>query len=123
MFRTRFGITDDEVESRVAARLKRQEILTREHPPAVWVILDEWVLLRPVGGQPVMLEQVNCLIEAAQRPSVVLQIIPASAGAHTGLNAGGFALADFADSVSSATRKARYEDNRSEMSKTYRLWT
>jgi len=31
---------------------------------------------------------------------VVLQIIPASAGAHEGLNGGGFALADFADSPS-----------------------
>ncbi len=44
-----------------------------------------------------MLEQLNRLIETAQRPTVVLQIIPVSTGAHTGLNAGGFALADFDD--------------------------
>ncbi len=100
VFRTRFGITDDEVESRVAARLKRQEILARDRPPTVWVILDEWVLRRPVGGQSVMLEQVSHLIEMAQRPRVVLQVIPASAGAHEGLYGGGFALADFADSPS-----------------------
>ena len=100
VFRTRFGITDDEVESLVSARLKRQEILTRARPPAVWVILDEWVLRRPVGGQSVMQDQVSHLIEAAQRPTVVLQIIPACAGAHTGLNAGGFALAVFDDSPS-----------------------
>ena len=100
VFRTRFGITDDDVESRVVARLKRQEILARERPPAVWVILDEWMLRRPVGGQSVMLEQVNHLIEAAQRPSLVLQLVPASAGAHEGLYGGGFALADFADAPS-----------------------
>lgn len=97
VFRTEFAITDEVVEARVAARLKRQEILNHDRPPAVWMILDEWVVRRPVGGQAVMLEQVSCLIEAAQRPSVVVQIIPASAGAHTGLNAGGFALADFDD--------------------------
>jgi transcriptional regulator with XRE-family HTH domain len=97
VFHTRFGITDEEVEALVAARMKRQEILTREQPPAVWAILDEWVLRRLVGGQHTMVEQLSRLIEVAQRPGVILQIIPASAGAHTGLNAGGFALADFDD--------------------------
>jgi uncharacterized protein DUF5753 len=97
VFRTRFGITGEEIDARVAARLRRQQILTRDRPPALWVILDEWVLRRPVGGRHVMLEQTERLIEAAQSPSIVIQVIPASTGAHTGLNAGGFALADFED--------------------------
>ena len=68
IFRTRFRITSDEIDERVAARLKRQEILIGDEPAALWVILDEWVLRRPVGGRYVMLEQVKRLIEAARQP-------------------------------------------------------
>ena len=59
IFRTRFGMTSEEIDELVAARLKRQEILAREQPPAFWVIVDEAVLRRPVGGRYVMREQVN----------------------------------------------------------------
>ncbi len=99
IFRTRFRITEEEIEERVSARMKRQEILSRDHPPAVWVILDEWVLRRPVGGRQVMLEQVNRLVEAARQPHIVIEVIPASTGAHEGL-AGAFAIADFEDAPS-----------------------
>jgi Domain of unknown function (DUF5753) len=64
IFRTRFRITAGQIDEQVAARLKRQEILAREDPPALWVILDEWVLRRPVGGRHVMQEQVSRLIAA-----------------------------------------------------------
>lgn len=96
---TRFGLTIDEIEEQVAARLKRQEILAREMPPALWVVLDEWVLRRPVGGSRVMSEQTNRLIEVADRPSIVLQIISASVGAHDGTT-GAFTIADFEDAAS-----------------------
>ncbi len=94
IFRTRFKVTSDQVEDRVAARLKRQEILTRDDPVAFWVMMDEWVLRRPVGGRSVMLEQMNRLAEAAEQAHIVIEIIPASAGAHEGV-AGAFAIADF----------------------------
>jgi transcriptional regulator with XRE-family HTH domain len=102
LFSSRIGVTDDQIDQRVAARLKRQEILARDSPPALWVILDEWVLRRPVGGRHVMLEQVNRLIEAAARPNVVFEVIPAGAGAHEGLYGGGFAIADFKGAASIA---------------------
>ena len=95
VFRARFGITDEEIDEQVAARLKRQEILVRSEPPALWVILDESVLRRPVGGRYVMREQVRHLIEAAQCSHVSIQVISASAGAHRGLWAGAFIIADF----------------------------
>ena len=95
VFRARFGITDEEIDEQVAARLKRQEILVRSEPPALWVILDESVLRRPVGGRYVMREQVRHLIEAAQCPHVSIQVISARAGAHRGLWAGAFIIADF----------------------------
>ena len=44
-----------------------------------------------------MREQVGHLIEMAQRPRVSIQVIASSVGAHRGLWAGGFAIADFED--------------------------
>jgi transcriptional regulator with XRE-family HTH domain len=96
---TRFGITADEIEDEVALRLERQEILVREKPPALWVILDEWLLRRPVGGPDVMLEQIGRLIEAAQQPHISIEIIPVGTGAHTSLG-GAFVIADFANEPS-----------------------
>jgi transcriptional regulator with XRE-family HTH domain len=106
LFRTRIGVTDNEIEELVSARLKRQEILTRPDPPTLWVILDEWVLQRPVGGGHVMLEQINRLIEAAQRPNIVFEVIPSDAGAHDGLYGGGFAIADFQEAPSIAYQES-----------------
>ncbi len=104
LFAARFGITAEEIDAQVAARLKRQEILARDEPPALWVIIDEGVLRRPVGGRHVMVEQVSRLIEAARRPSVRLQVIPATVGAHTGLT-GAFIIADLPGAASAAYRE------------------
>ncbi len=51
---TRMGATREELDDAVAGRMERQRILDREHPPELWVILDEAVLRRPVGGSDVM---------------------------------------------------------------------
>jgi len=105
LYATRVGLTQDDVDGHVAARLKRQEILARENAPMLWVILDEGVLCRPVGGRHVMAEQVSRLIEAAQRPKVVIQVIPASVGAHDGLT-GHFVIAEFEAAESAAYKEA-----------------
>jgi len=105
IFQTRFGVGSEEIEERVAARMRRQEILLRDKPPALWVILDEWVLRRPVGSPHIMLEQVNRLIEAARQPNIAIEIISASVGAHEGLT-GAFAIADFAAAPSVGYREA-----------------
>jgi transcriptional regulator with XRE-family HTH domain len=97
IFQTRFGATEQEIDEQVAARLKRQEILGRDESPALWVIVDESVLRRPVGGRHVMREQVGHLIEAARRPRVSVQVISSAIGVHLGLCAGGFAIADYED--------------------------
>jgi transcriptional regulator with XRE-family HTH domain len=89
--------TDDDVDRLVSARMDRQSILTRDDPPLLWVIIDEGVLTRPVGGAQVMREQIDGLIGAARRPKVMLQVVPLGSGAHPGL-AGQFAIASFDDS-------------------------
>jgi transcriptional regulator with XRE-family HTH domain len=97
---TRVGAIAEELDEAVAARLERQQILDREHPPELWVLLDEAVLRRPVGGPVVMAGQLEYLATAARRPHIVLQVIPLAAGAHEGMRGGAFVLADFADSPS-----------------------
>jgi Domain of unknown function (DUF5753) len=92
---TRMGATREELDDAVAGRVERQRILEREHPPELWVILDEAVLRRPVGGPDVMRDQLACLVEAGQRPNIAIQVIPFGAGAHGGLRGGAFIVADF----------------------------
>jgi transcriptional regulator with XRE-family HTH domain len=96
---TQFGITSKGIEEQVAAKLRRQEILLREKPPILWIIIDEAVLHHPVGGSHVMLEQLNQLIEAARQPYIRIQVIPATTITHEGLN-GPFIIAGFEDEPS-----------------------
>src|SRR5580658_5516000 len=92
---TRMGATPEELEEAVAGRMERQRVLSRQHPPELWVILDEAVLRRPVGGSDVMREQLVRLVEAGWRPNIAIQVVPFGAGAHEGLRGGAFIVADF----------------------------
>ncbi|MCY0961060.1 helix-turn-helix domain-containing protein [Streptomyces sp. H27-H5] len=67
----------------VAARLERQRILTRSCPPALWVVLDEGVLLRQVGGRGVMREQLLYLLSLRDRQWVQIQVLPFVTGEHS----------------------------------------
>ena len=77
--------TAGETSRRVALRLARQELLTRPGAPRYWVVMDETVLRRPVGGQEVMRTQLEHLIDAAGLPNVTIQVIPFAAGWHPAL--------------------------------------
>ncbi|MFI7647137.1 Scr1 family TA system antitoxin-like transcriptional regulator [Micromonospora sp. NPDC049460] len=87
-----------EVDQIVAGRLERQEILCREEPPQLVVVIDEVVLRRPVAGRAVMAEQLAHLAAMAQREHVQIRVIPAEGPWHTGL-AGPFVLARLRDGV------------------------
>lgn len=90
----RLSDTDREIRRRVHVRMARQSLLTQDDPIELWVVLDEAVVSRPVGGDEVMRDQLLRLIEAAQLPNVSLQILPFAAGAHAGMD-GTFAILDF----------------------------
>lgn len=87
-------ITADEVEQRVRVRLSRQSLLHQDDPIDVWVVLDETVVSRPVGGDEVMRDQLKRLVEAADQPNVTIQILPFDVGAHAGMD-GTFTILDF----------------------------
>jgi transcriptional regulator with XRE-family HTH domain len=86
---------------RVAKRMHRQAIYTRETPAPVWLTLDEEILYRPIGGADVMRHQLTFLLEACDRPHVMLNVIPRRTGYHPGLT-GSFTLLGFEDGTSVA---------------------
>ena len=86
--------SDEDIEVRVAARMERQAVLSKEGAPKLWAIMDEAALRRTVGGRDVMRGQIAHLLEARSRPNLAIQVIPFAAGAHPGV-AGAFVLLDF----------------------------
>lgn len=73
------------VEAAVEERMSRQAVLHRIEPPLVWVLLDEGVIDRPLGGAEVMREQLAHLLEVGELPHIVIRVLPRSAGFHPGL--------------------------------------
>lgn len=75
----------EHLEERVAARLERQNRLTGPDRPELWIILDEAVLRRPVGGSAVMRGQLEKLLRMAEEPNITVQVLPFDQGAHGAL--------------------------------------
>lgn len=73
---------DAEVDRRLELRMRRQEILRRARPPALWVVIDEAALRRPIGGAAVMFAQLQHLIDACESPHVTIQVMPFRAEGH-----------------------------------------
>ncbi len=78
-------------------------LLRRQHrifDPArrlrLWVVLDESVLGRVVGGPDVMREQLEHLNALGAEPHITVQLLPYTVGAHPGLS-GQFSILRFAD--------------------------
>lgn len=76
------GVPGEIVERRLELRLRRQQILRRESPPTLHVVLDEAVLHRPVGGPEVMGKQIDHLLELADESTVDIRVVPFSGGIH-----------------------------------------
>ncbi|MDX2545624.1 helix-turn-helix domain-containing protein [Streptomyces sp. WI04-05B] len=76
------------VERHVSLRMARQKLLTREHPPHLWVIIDETVLRRPVSidGQ-VMRDQLDRLLDVSESGHVTIQVAEFMDGPHPGTSA------------------------------------
>ncbi|MFE4218239.1 helix-turn-helix domain-containing protein [Streptomyces sp. NPDC056844] len=76
--------TEDELARRVELRLRRQSLLEREDAPTLWVVMEEAVLHRVVGGPHVMRQQLERLLDVSELAHISLDIVPFAAGAHVG---------------------------------------
>lgn len=101
------GVTDDQVDARLGARLERQGLLTRVDAPAIWFLVDEAALRRCIGSPDVMASQLARLTGVARLPSVTIQVVPNTA--HAGL-VGGFAVTDRAAYIETAVAGQVFED-------------
>ena len=94
---TRVGITADQLDAEVAARIARQAVFDRDKPLEYWAIIDESALRRPVGSREIMREALTHIAQMARRPNIVVLVVPLETGAHQGLNGGPFIIAQFDD--------------------------
>jgi transcriptional regulator with XRE-family HTH domain len=85
-----------EINRRVKLRVARQGVLSKPNPPGLWVVLDEALLRRPIGGLAAMRAQLRHLVEMSQRPNVTIQVVPFRAGGHAAAG-GAFSLLRFAE--------------------------
>jgi transcriptional regulator with XRE-family HTH domain len=89
-------LTDAEVDNLVATRMARAALLTRIAAPQYLAVVHEVALRMLVGSPAVMLRQLRHLLGLAERPNIVLRVLPVSAGANVGLR-GPFMILELAD--------------------------
>lgn len=83
-----------DMERLIEVRLARQDLLGKDEGPRYWAIFDEAVVRRRLGGEEVMREQLERLIDAAARPRTTIQIVPFGASGHAAIT-GPFAVFGF----------------------------
>jgi transcriptional regulator with XRE-family HTH domain len=69
-----------EIERRVEARRLRQQVLRRDPPLQLSVVMDESVLHRQMGEPSVMRQQLEHIIEISQLPNVMVRVLPLNGG-------------------------------------------
>jgi transcriptional regulator with XRE-family HTH domain len=86
----------EDVERQIQVRMERQKRLTAPDAPNLWVVLNEAVIRRTVGGAKVMREQLRRLAEISTLGHVTIQVLGYDAGAHPAMH-GSFTVMQFPD--------------------------
>lgn len=74
--------SDEDIDSRVDMRIRRQQRFTAPGAPRLWAVIDEAVLHRPHGGSEVMRGQIEHLLEVGRRANITLQVATFAMGGH-----------------------------------------
>jgi transcriptional regulator with XRE-family HTH domain len=85
---------EDRVDRQVRIRMERQQQVFAEDPPEMWVILDEAVLRREIGGKRVMAEQLDRLVELSKTMTIL--VVPFAKGGYPG-TLGAMTIFEYAD--------------------------
>jgi transcriptional regulator with XRE-family HTH domain len=86
----------ERVNALVDLRTRRRDLLTSQGAPKFSFVLDESVIHREVGSPATMSQQLQYLANAADLPNVTIQIVPFTAGLHSGMKQS-FELIQFAE--------------------------
>ncbi|MEV7872129.1 helix-turn-helix transcriptional regulator [Streptomyces sp. NPDC088124] len=73
-----------EVELRVAHRMERQQVLSREEPAGFVGYLHEAALRMRFGGDKATRSQLNSLITASEKDNITVRIVPVARGSFPG---------------------------------------
>ncbi len=74
------------VDQIVARLIGRQQQLDDPPRTRLTILLEEQVLHRPIGGRPVMVQQLEFLTRTVERPHVDIRVLPGQWGWHPGLD-------------------------------------
>jgi transcriptional regulator with XRE-family HTH domain len=88
-----FRLPPTELEARVAERMRRQQLLTRDQPPNFSAVIDESVIRRRFGDNSVMRRQLNRLAESSSLANVEVRVLPL--GGYHPIGAGTFIYMQF----------------------------
>jgi transcriptional regulator with XRE-family HTH domain len=94
LWRGMFPGPPGEIDRWAETRLMRQQVLTRDPPLELSVIIEESVLSRRFGDRAVMRQQLEHIVEAAEPPNVEVRIYPLN-GEHPSLATGAFSYMRF----------------------------
>ncbi|MEV7103011.1 helix-turn-helix domain-containing protein [Streptomyces atroolivaceus] len=75
-------VSEEECDRLVVTRLERAKILDDRLTPVVWVLLDEAVLRRTVGGPEVMAAQISHMARLVEAGRVRVHVMPLAVGFH-----------------------------------------
>lgn len=101
---------EESVDEKVSGRIERGRILKDATRPVYWAILHENVLRIPVGGPGVMAEQLEHVAGLARERSVLVQVLPYTAGPYAVMT-GSLKLMEFEDAPPTASTEAVYSGN------------
>ncbi|WP_328729378.1 helix-turn-helix transcriptional regulator [Streptomyces jietaisiensis] len=102
--------TDEYIQEKVSGRLDRARILKDAARPLYWVVLHENALRIPVGGPAGMAEQLEHIVRLARERTMVVQVLPYSAGPYALMN-GMVVHMEFDDAPPTAYTEAVYSGN------------
>lgn len=89
---------DAQLQRSAELRSARQRRLDAAHPPRLHAVLNEAVVLRPVGGPAIMAAQLQHLLAMSEREHITVQVLPFAVGAHVGMN-GAFTMLRFPEEL------------------------
>jgi transcriptional regulator with XRE-family HTH domain len=75
---TMFNLPPTELETRVEARMMRQQVLNRDPPLELSVVIDESVIHRRFGDGSIMRHQLERLVDSSEMANVEVLVLPLS---------------------------------------------
>ncbi|MEV0089817.1 helix-turn-helix transcriptional regulator [Saccharopolyspora sp. NPDC050642] len=74
-----------ELAARIAVRIGRRDVITRDRPTQFTALVGEAALRQLLGGREAMIEQLKYLLEMARRPNIELRVFRFGTGWHPAL--------------------------------------